>query len=309
MRILRHVQRRIVLEISILVIGLVSIPLVYAYIYDRGTQQISQTIVNVYSGTETVLVTGSIPYEMNKDQFGFFGAVFWNPMNTIYHITRVELNASTASNSVFNGVEQGSGFSHPTIGWTLDGGMKAVYVTTAIDVQPHSAQEFYVRIKGNQITESFQVSIRITANDTVYHQSYHTRQVDGDYPFSVLWLGSGPTPQFVVPAIKGKETTFHVSLQEDSNHISIGSNGKLTIQLPQEFTNIQSVGGIGWGYAAIIGNRIEVNSTLAIRESYITYAFKARAPAYKGLYMFNASFSGTPDEKPIGSFCVRVVDG
>jgi hypothetical protein len=302
-------QRRIVLLISILVIGLVSISLVYAYIHDHGTQQISQTIVNVYSGTETVQVTGSIPNEMDNDQFGFFGAVFWNPTSTLYHITRVEINASIATNNVFNGVEQGSGFSHPTAGWTLDGGRKAVYATTAIDVQPHSAQEFYIRIKGNQITESFQVSIRIIANDTVYLQSYHTRQVDGDYPFSVLWLGSGPTPKFVVPAIKGKETTFHVSLQEDSNHVSIGSNGKLTIQLPQEFTNIQSIGGLGWGSASITGNRIEVNSTLAIKESYITYVFQARTPVYKGVYMLNASFSGTPDERPIGSFCVRVVDG
>ena len=82
----------------------------------------------------------------------------------------------------------------------------------------------------------------------------------------------------------------------------------MTIQLPSEFTNIQDIGGSGWGPATITGNGLEVNNTLSVRESYLTYSFKATAPNHKGLYFFNASFSGTPDEHPIANFCVSVTD-
>lgn len=82
----------------------------------------------------------------------------------------------------------------------------------------------------------------------------------------------------------------------------------MTINLPAEFTGIQSVGGTGWGTATITGNKIEVNNTATVQESIITYAFKAAAPTYKGLYMVSVSFTGTPNEQPIGNFSVRVAD-
>lgn len=198
-------QRSLALQVSILVIGAALILPIYAYIYIQGTQQVSQTIKNVYSGTETVQVTGSIPNEMDKDQFGFFGAIFWNPSNSIYQITRTEFNASGATNQVLNGVEQGSGLSQPTSGWTLDAGKKVVYLSTTITVSAHTAEELYVRIKGNSKTESFSVAIRITANGTIYSRSYQTKQVNGNYPLSVLWLGAGTQPQFVVQAPRGSK--------------------------------------------------------------------------------------------------------
>jgi hypothetical protein len=309
---LRYMHRLTALEsaraITILVIVAVLILPVYSYIHSQGTQQVSQTIRNVYSGTETVQVTGSIPNEMDTDQFGFFGAIFWNPTSLVYRITRVEFNASNAIKQVLGGVQQGMGRSYPTLGWRLDGGGKVVYLTTAVIVLPHTAQEFFIRIGGNGALEAFPMTVRIAANGTVYQRSYQTRQASVRATLSVLWLGTGPIPQFIVPALYGQETIFYVSLQEDANYVPIGSNGKLTIQLPSEFTNIQDIGGAGWAPATIAGNKIEVNNTVPVRKSYITYAFKARAPIYKGLYMLNASFIGTPNERPTGNFCVRITD-
>jgi hypothetical protein len=302
-------QRRTAVATSVPVIVLVLILPVYAYIYGQATQQVTQTILNVYGGVETVQVTGSIPNEMDRNQLGFFGAIFWNPTSLVYQITRVEFNASNAIRRVLGGVQQGTGRSYPTLGWTLDGGRKVVYLTTAVIVLPHTAQEFFIRIRGNSALEAFPMAVRITANGTAYQQSYQTRQSNRVSTLSVLWLGIGPTPQFIVPALVGQVSTFYVSLQEDANYVSIGSNGRLTIQLPSEFTNIQDIGGAGWAPATITGNKIEVNSTVPVRESYITYAFKAVAPTYKGLYMVNVSFAGTPNEHPIGNFSVRVIDG
>jgi hypothetical protein len=78
--------------------------------------------------------------------------------------------------------------------------------------------------------------------------------------------------------------------------------------LPTEFSDIQSIGGSGWGPATIMGNKIEVNNTVSVRESYITYAFRAVAPTYKGLYMINASFIGTLNERPVANFSLLVND-
>ena len=302
-------RRRTALKFCVLLIGTVLILPVYAFVYDQETQQVSQTIVSTYRGVKTVQVTGSIPNEMDSSQFGFFGAVFWNPTSDVYQVTRLEFNASSARNRVFRGITQGRGFSYPASGWILDVGRKTVYLTTTIIVQPHSAQEFYLRIRGNKETEAFHVAVRATANTTVYYQSYQTQQVNGDVPFSVLWLGSGPTPHYLISARRGQETTFYISLQEASDNGAISSGGKLTLQLSTEFTAAQDIGGTGWGPASITGSNIEVNNMMSVRGSHITYAFKAVAPTYKGLYMINASFSGGPNEQPVADFCVRVTDG
>ena len=301
-------QRRIVLQAAILVIGVLLILPVYAFVYNQGTHQISQTIVNVFKGVEAVQVTGSIPNEMDGRQLGFFGGVFWNPTDSVYQITRIEFDASSENTQVFGGISQGSGLSYPMSGWRL-AGSRRVFLPTMINVQPHSVLEFYVKIEGNSIEATFQIDVKVTANGTVYHQPYQTRQSSGDAPLSVLWLGSGPSPQFSTTATTGQESTFYISLQEDSNGTAIEANGKLTIQLPLEFANIQDIGGPGWAAATIMGNVIEVNNALSVRESYLTYAFKATAPNYEGLYFCNAAFKGAPNERPIANFSVSVTNG
>ena len=299
--------RRIVLKIAVLVIGVLLVLPVYAFVYSQGTHKVSQKIVNVFKGVETVQVTGSIPNEMGGNQLGIFGGVFWNPTDFIYQITRIEFDASSEKTQVFGDISQGSGISYPVSGWRLAGG-KRVFVPTVINVQPHSVQEFYVKIAGNSIVANFQIDVKVTANETVYHQPYETSQSSEDVPLSLLWLGTGPLPQFSTSATTGRETTFYISLQEDSNATAIDANGKLTIQLPPEFANIQDIGGTGWNAATIIGNVIEVANTLSVRESYLTYAFKTTAPNYEGLYFCNASFSGVPNEHPIANFSVLVAD-
>ncbi len=299
-------QRRTAGSLSILmVIGILLLP-VYASVYSQGAQQVSQTILSVYRGVKSVQVTGSVPNEMDSSQFGYFGAVFWNPTSDVYRITRLEFNASSATNRVFRGITQGRGYSYPASGWGLNVDRKTVYLTTPIIVQPHTALEFYLLIRGNKETEAFQVDIRVTANNTEYYKSYQTRQVNGDIPFSVLWMGTGPSPHFLVSARRGQETTFYLSLQEASDNGAINGNGKLTIQLPMEFANIKDAGGTGWGLATISGNRIEVNNIGLVRGAYITYSFQAVAPAYKGLYMIDVSFSGGPNEHPFANFSVVV---
>jgi len=302
-------RRRTALSIcSLLIVAAFILP-VYPFVYSQGTIQVTQTILSAYRGVKTVQATGSIPNEMDSSQVGSFGAVFWNPTSNVYQLTLLEFNASSAINRVFRGITQGWGFSYPASGWRLNVDRKTVYLATSIVVQPHSAQEFYVSIRGNKETEAFQVEVRATANNTEYFQSYSTQQVRGDAPFSVLWLSSGPTPQFLVSAQREQETTFYVSLQEASDNGEISSNGKLTIQLPADFTNIQDIGGTGWGTATITDNKIEVSNTISVLNSYITYAFKAVAPAYKGLYTIDASFIGGPNEQPVANFCVLVTDG
>jgi hypothetical protein len=301
-------QRRTALSLGALLIGAMMALPVYAFVYSQVPQQVTQTILSAYRGIKNVQVTGSIPNEMGGNPSGYFGAVFWNPTNDIYRITRLEFNASSARSRVFEGITQGRGVSYPARGWHINVNRKTVSLTTPILVQPHTAQELYLMIRGNRMTETFQVDIRVVANNTMYFSSYQTREINGNAPFSVLWLGIGPTPRFVASARRGQESTFSVSLQEASSNVVISSNGKLTIQLPTEFTNIQSVGGTGWGLATIAGNRIEVNNIVPVRGSYITFAFKAVAPAYKGLYMINASFNGGPNEHPTANFSVTVTD-
>ena len=301
-------QRRTALSLGALLIGaMLSLP-VYAFVYSQAPQQVAQTILSAYRGIKTVQVTGSIPNEMGSNPSGYFGAVFWNPTNDVYRVTRVEFNASSASNRVFEGIIQGRGVSYPARGWHINVNRKTVSLTTPILVQPHTAQELYLQIRGNRITETFRVDIRVVANNTMYYSSYQTRETNGNTPFSALWLGIGPTPQFAVSTQRGQETTFHVSLQEASNNAAISINGKLTIQLPPEFTSIQTVGGTGWGPPTISGNRMEVNNIVPVRGSYITFAFKAVAPAFKGLYMINATFDGGPNEHPTANFSVTVTD-
>ena len=266
------------------------------------------TPINEYSGVKTVQVTGSIPNEMDKDQFGFFGAIFWNPTSQSYKITQVEFSAPDATTQVLKEIEQGKEQSYPTEGWKIAGEKNIVYLTTDLNLPPHTSQQFFIRIQGNGKMEAFPITISITANNTIFQQSYKTQQTEKDSALSVLWLGRDTTPQFVVSAVKGKETTFYVSLQEDADKVPIDSDGTLTIQLPPEFTNIKDVGGDGWAPAVISGNKIEVANTWKVQESTITYSFNAQAPEYKGLYMLNAFFKGNNEELPLGEFCVIVTD-
>jgi hypothetical protein len=170
------------------------------------------------------------------------------------------------------------------------------------------SQQFFIRIQGNGQMEAFDITISITANNTMFQKSYKTQQTEKDSALSVLWLGRETIPQFIVSAVKGEDIVFYVSLQEDANKVPINSEGLLTIQLSPEFTNIKDVGGDGWSSAVISDSTIEVANKWGVQESTITYAFTARAPEYKGLYMFSVFFKGTNEELPLGEFSVIVTD-
>jgi len=275
-------------------------------IYDVLTEEYT----GGYGGVSLVTATGSIPNDMDKNQLGCMGAVFFNPTSNVYTVTMVEFNASGAASQVFNGVAQGEGVSYPTSGWVNDDGKKAVNWTGTLPVQPHTSQEFFVHIDGNDKSVTFTVVVRITANSTVYSNSYTSEQTGGpghEAPWSVLWLGQGPTPKFTETVPQSTEKTFYVSLAEDVGKVAIDSGGNLTVLVPTEFSNVKSVGGTGWGTATITGNRIQVGNTQTILNSTITYAFNATAPSNPGLYMLNVSFNGTPNTQvPVGNFSIQV---
>lgn len=272
-------------------------------VFDTLTEQ----NVGGIGGLSSVTATGSIPNDMATNMAGCMGAVFFNPTGNVYTVTRVEFNASGATNQVFNGIAQGAGTSYPTTGWVNDGGKKVSYWNGTLNVQPHTSQEFYVDIKGNKKAEVFNVVVRMTANSTVYSNSYTCEQLSSNTPWSVLWLGQGATPTFTVTASQSTQKTFYVSLEEDANLVQIQTGGILTILVPPEFASIISVGGTGWGTATITGNKIEVSNTQTLKNTYKTYAFNATTPSSPGLYMLNASFSGTPGtQTPMGNFSIQV---
>jgi hypothetical protein len=258
--------------------------------------------------SDPALVTGAIPNQMGRMQSGFFGAVFWNPTDDLYAITRVEFNASTAVNQVFSRIEQGDGNSNPTSGWILDSNSKTVYLTEPYLVNPHSTVEFYVRIVGNRQTELFSVQVKVTANGIDYYQDYNTSQQAVHCPVSVLWLGQGPKPQYVTTAPPKTQQTFYVTLQEDSNRVAIDSGGIMTIIVPPAFTDLTDLGGLGWESAEINGNEIKVVNTESFVGSLRTYAFEATTPDSEGLYKLDVSFEGTPNENPQGNFSIRITE-
>ncbi|MHA2356769.1 MAG: hypothetical protein ACXADC_16445, partial [Candidatus Thorarchaeota archaeon] len=77
-----------------------------------------ESVISAYGGeTGSVFVTGSVPDMAGKDQFAFYQAIFWNPTDDVYDISRVEFNYT--GSSWLNAIAQGSGSSSPTSEWAL----------------------------------------------------------------------------------------------------------------------------------------------------------------------------------------------
>ena len=66
------------------------------------TATVTITPMHEYSGVATVRVTGSSPNGMDTDQFGYFGAVFWNPTSDSNEITQVEFSSPDANTANLN---------------------------------------------------------------------------------------------------------------------------------------------------------------------------------------------------------------
>ncbi|MHA1905206.1 MAG: hypothetical protein ACW977_14730, partial [Candidatus Thorarchaeota archaeon] len=57
-----------------------------------------ESVISAYGGeTGSVFVTGSVPDMAGKDQFAFYQAIFWNPTDDVYDISRVEFNYTGSS--------------------------------------------------------------------------------------------------------------------------------------------------------------------------------------------------------------------
>ncbi|MGY5865825.1 MAG: hypothetical protein RTV41_14575, partial [Candidatus Thorarchaeota archaeon] len=264
------------------------------------------SIISAYGGeTGSVFVTGSVPDMADKDQFAFYQAIFWNPTDDVYDISRVEFNYT--GSTWLNAIAQGSGSSSPTSEWYISNKQVAYWAgSSSITVQPHIAYSFYVRGDSNRIKSEFYIDIRITANSSTYTESYHSQQNNKDRPAAQLWLGSSLPPSQIHSVSTGTQTTVYVSLEEDGNKADILSGGTLTIDVPAGFTSITDVGGTNWGTATINGNQITVSNTAAILGSYLTYAFQITSPSTPGLYKLDVAFDDGNDAHPIGNFTIHV---
>jgi len=259
-----------------------------------------------YGGeTGSVFVTGSVPDMADRNQFCLYQAIFWNPTDDVYAVSRVEFNYT--GSQWLNAISQGSGVSLPTTSWYLSNKQVAYWSGgSPIYVQPHSVSPFYVLGDSNRISSEFYIDIRITANSTTYTESYHSQQSGGNRPGAQLWLGSTKPPNQVHSVAPSTQTTVYVSVEESTNSADIQSGGTLTIDVPTGFTNIQDIGGTSWGTASIVGNQITVSNTAIIRYSYLTYAFSITSPSTPGLYKLNLAFDDGFYAHPIGNFTIHV---
>ncbi|TET06654.1 MAG: hypothetical protein E3J86_14760 [Candidatus Thorarchaeota archaeon] len=265
-----------------------------------------ESIISDYGGeTGSVFVTGSVPDMADKDQFCLYQAIFWNPTDDVYEITRVEF--SYTGSSWLKSISQGSGLSSPTTEWFITNKQVAYWAgSSPLTVQPHTSYPFYVTGKSNRINAEFYIDIGITANSSTFTESYHSAQSRGNVPGAQLWLGSSDPPTQIHSVSTGVQTTVYVSVEEDGNKADILSGGTLTIDVPAGFTGIIDVGGTNWGTATINGNQITVSNTAAIRDSYLTYAFTITSPSTPGLYKFDITFDDGLYAHPIGNFTIHV---
>ncbi|MHA2384556.1 MAG: hypothetical protein ACXACT_18455, partial [Candidatus Thorarchaeota archaeon] len=265
-----------------------------------------ESVISAYGGeTGDVFVTGSVPDNAGSNQYSFYQAIFWNPTDDVYDVSRVEFNYT--GSSWCNAIAQGSGSSSPTSEWFLSSKQVAYWAgSSPISVQPHTAYSFYVRGDSNRIKSAFYIDIRITANSSTYAESYHSEQSNRNRPAAQLWLGSSLPPSQIHSVSTGVQTTVYVSLEEDCDSVDILSGGTLTIDVPTGFTGLTDVGGTNWGTATINGNQITVSNTAAVRNSYITYAFQITSPSTPGLYKLDIAFDDGNNAHPIGNFTVHV---
>ena len=265
-----------------------------------------ESVISAYGGeTGGVFVTGSVPDMAGNDQYAFYQAIFWNPTDDVYQVSRVEF--SYTGSTWLKNIAQGSGSSSPTSGWSLTSGQVAAWTSgTPITVQPHTAASFYVRGDSNKRTISYYIDIGITANSSTYTESYHSAQDKFNQPSAQLWLGSSLPPTQIHSVSSATTTTVYVSLEEDDGGASILSGGTLTIDVPTGFTSITDVGGTNWGAATINGNQIVVSNTAPISGSYLTYGFQITSPSTPGLYKLDIAFDDGSNAHPIGNFTIHV---
>jgi len=266
-----------------------------------------ESVISSYGGvTGGVFVTGSIPYMAGyvRTGDGFYQAIFWNPTDDVYEISRVEF--SYVGSNWLSGITQGSGLSSPTSGWGNNATAAYWVDASTITVQPHTAQSFYVKGAVAKLNLApFSIDIRITANSSIYAESYSSGIDRRDMPIAQLWLGSSLPPSQIHSVPTSTTTRVYVSLEEDGNSVAIPT-GTLTIDVPTGFTSITDVGGINWGTATIDGYQITVSSTATVLGSHITYAFDITSPSTPGLYKLDLAFNGGSDASPIGNFTIHV---
>ena len=268
-----------------------------------------ESVISPYGGeTGGVFVTGSVPDTAGQDknaQSCLYQAIFWNPTDDVYEISRVEFNGT--GYTWLKSITQGSGSSFPISEWTLVSNQVAYWPaapsTSSIAVQPHTAYSFYVKGLSNKLRTGFDIDIRITANSSTYTETYHSEQ-NRNFVAAQLWLGSSPAQNHSVTP--ETQTTVYVSLEEVSNKADIRSGGTLTIDVPTGFTGITNVGGTNWDTYSLNGNQITVKNNAAIRNTYRTYAFQITSPSTPGLYKLDIAFDDSNNAHPVGNFTIHV---
>jgi len=146
-------------------------------------------------------VSGAIPHPFDRNSFGKWGGVFYNPTDQNVTVTYVEFRTNTSVQN-FNAVTQGSGNSYPTSGWVRDDSKTFAYWSGSEVVPAGSATGFWVNIDGNKITNSYGVNITATAGGINYTATgYRSTNLSGNLELASLALSIDNTSQkYVVTA-------------------------------------------------------------------------------------------------------------
>ncbi|RLC66535.1 MAG: hypothetical protein DRH97_06290, partial [Chloroflexi bacterium] len=261
-------------------------------IYDTLTEENTLTPTGVLE----ISLYSAVPIPFDKDKEGQWAAIIFNPTGQNLDVTYIEFGNNGTAGDPFNNLQQGAGLSYPTSGWSVNGDKERVSWSGSQTVEPHSAMAFWVHAKSNKKTMSQPAHILATINGTNYWDTGWIDELNGNLELaSVAMEEGGSYPVYNVTVDQGEEHTYSISLEEDGDKAAIPSCVTLTIEVPTGFTNIEDIGGTGWGSANIVGNTIQVDTTQSVQNSRITYQFNATAPspyASTSLYMMNCSMSG-----------------
>ncbi len=250
------------------------------------------------------------PDPVDKDKTGYYAAVIFNPTESPVIITDVVIDASASGTDIFRDVCKNPSTCFPTSGWTKVNNRRATWLGF-YTLGAGDAVSFYALIKSNKKdAPNYLVDYRVRTFDGSFYSDSHNHQstqVSGNLPFPNLAFDMGTYPGYNETTNTNTAKTYSISLEDTSGRTAtIPSGVTLTIKIP-EFTNLMDSGGDGWGPATINGDTIQVSTTDIVQNSKITYSFSATAPPTKGLYLIDASMSGT-NTRSVMEGAIKVID-
>ena len=238
-------------------------------------------------------VYGAVPQPFGKDGTAYWAVVFFNPDSTNTNVTAAEIDASAASNQIFNALTTTPGSAYPNSGWAIDASKTKVSWSGNVLVYNNSATAFWVSITANKKDENpFSVAVRATADAQYSRLGYVSSESKNNMETAQIAFDMATYPEFNVSVNSSTRAQYSISLQETRGLASIPSGVTLMIIMPPGFVNITNLTSTGWGAPTIAASTITVSTTQTVSNSRINFNFNATSPHLGGLYMLNATMSG-----------------